>query len=118
MVTLPTSASGQDIVDAASKVGVRRVPAVFASALLAPVANADPAAVPTMRVAILQERGNAAGKVDVRIDLPPMLNTIEPVRTDPVAAFEAAPRAVRQRCRSRSDELRMHRHSAASPDGR
>ncbi len=90
VVTLPTSASGQDIVDAASKVGVRRVPAVFASALLAPVANADPAAVPTMRVAILQERGNAAGKVDVRIDLPPMLNTIEPVRTDPVAAFEAA----------------------------
>ena len=90
MVALPKTATAQDIVDAASKSGVRRVPAVLASLLLPAVVDTSPAAVPTMRVAILQERGNAAGGVDIRMDLPPRLNTIEPLGSDPVAAFGAA----------------------------
>lgn len=90
VVTLPKTATAQDIVDAAEKDGVRRVPAVLASVLLPPVAQANPAAVPTMRVAILQERGNASGGVDVRMDLPPVMNTMEPLGSDPVTAFGAA----------------------------
>ncbi len=90
VVALPKTATAQDIVDAASKVGVRRVPVVLASLLLPASTAATPAAVPTMRVAILQERGNATGGVDIRMDLPPGMNTIEPLGSDPVTAFGAA----------------------------
>jgi hypothetical protein len=90
VVTLPQTATAQDIVTAAAKDGVRRVPAVLVSLLLPAAAEARPAAVPTMRVAILQERGNASGGVDIRMDLPPAMNTMEPLGTDPVAAFGAA----------------------------
>ena len=90
VVALPKTATAQDIVDAASKVGVRRVPAVLASLLLPASTASTPAAMPTMRVAVLQERGNAAGGVDIRMDLPPGMNTIEPLGSDPIAAFAAA----------------------------
>ena len=90
VLALPKTATAQNIVDAASKQGVRRVPAVLASLLLPAGPEATPTAVTTMRVAILQERGNAAGGVDIRLDLPPLLNTVEPVTTDPVAAFATA----------------------------
>ncbi len=90
VVRLPKTATAQDIVEAASKDGVRRVPAVLASLMLPASPDAAPAAVPTMRVAILQERANASGGVDIRMDLPPKLNTIEPLGADPVAAFDAA----------------------------
>jgi hypothetical protein len=87
VLALPKTATPQDIVDEANKQGVRRVPPVLASLLLPAGPEATPAAVTTMRVAILQERGNATGGVDIRLDLPPVLNTIEPLGTDPAAAF-------------------------------
>jgi hypothetical protein len=89
VVSVPKTATPQNIIDAANKHGVRRVPAVFASLLLPASAETAPASVRTMRVAILQERGNASGGVDIRMDLPPTMNTVEPLGSDPVAAFAA-----------------------------
>ncbi|HEY3923346.1 MAG TPA: hypothetical protein VGL75_02195 [Acidothermaceae bacterium] len=89
VLALTKTATPQDVINAASKNGVRRVPTVLAS-LFSPGLAKDSAAVPTMRVAILQERANALDGVDIRFDLPPRLNTIEPLGTDPVAAFGTA----------------------------
>jgi hypothetical protein len=89
VLAVAKTATAQNIIDAASKNGVRRVPPVLASLFL-PGSTESTAAIPTMRVAILQERGNGAGGVDIRMDLPPRLNTIEPIGPDPVVAFDAA----------------------------
>jgi hypothetical protein len=87
VLALTKSATPQDVVAAAAKSGVRRVPPVLLSLLRAPVADSNPTAVPTMQVAILQERSGPLGGVETRMDMPPTLNTIEPLGTDPVAAF-------------------------------
>ena len=90
VLALKKSATPDDIVSAGSKAGVRRVPVVLASLLRAPVADSHPSAVPTMQLAILHERPGAVGGLDIRMDMPPRLNTIEPIGSDPVAAFDAA----------------------------
>jgi hypothetical protein len=90
VLALTKSATPQDALAAAAKSGgVRRVPPVLISLLRAPVASSNPSAVPTMQVAILQERIDALGGLDTRMDMPPAVNTVEPLGVDPVAAFGA-----------------------------
>ncbi len=90
LLALPKTATAQQLATAAQKNGVRRVPPALL-ALLPPTPLAtNSAAVPTMRVAILQERASATDTLDTGFDLPPILNTFAPVGSDPAASFTAA----------------------------
>ena len=84
------TASADDIVKKAANT-VRRVPGLLTSLLSPlPVVNG---AVPTFRVAILQERQGAGGTGGRHIDLPPDLNHVVALGPDPATAFQAAVKA-------------------------
>jgi hypothetical protein len=85
----PKTATAQQLLAAGSEKGVRRVPPVLLTLLSPGSAETNAAAVPTVRVAILSERGNDAGRIDTHMDLPPTLNTVAPLGSDPAAAFAA-----------------------------
>jgi hypothetical protein len=87
---LPATATAQQVLDVAGKKGIRRVPALLAMMLEPPPAQKDPLALASMRVAILQERALAGGGIEQHMDLPPELNTIEPIGADAAGSFAAA----------------------------
>ena len=87
---LPATATASQVLDVAGKKGIRRVPALLALLLEPPPAQKNPLALASMRVAILQERASSGGGIEQHMDLPPELNTIEPIGGDAAGSFAAA----------------------------
>lgn len=72
----------------AAKNGVHRVPGIFAS-LLGPT-KVDPAALPGLKVAIVQERASSAVLIERHADLAIGVNPVVTISTDERAGFKAA----------------------------
>jgi hypothetical protein len=80
------TASNDQLLKAVSK-GVRRTPAALASILL-PV-KPDPGGLPSLKVAILQERALDSGSVEQHADFAVGANPVIPVATDRHAGFKS-----------------------------